>query len=183
MSPGPRVGSYSYARWEFERRYLVRSHPAAATGESGWDVNDRYLHDSRLRLRRMDPLGAGEPVFKLGKKEVLAPPDFARMTITTIYLSEAEYRQLAALPAFELHKRRYGVEEDGRSFGVDVFDGSLTGLVLAETDFETVEELELEIDLPAWVLRDVSTDERLTGGALAQLADEARASLVRELYS
>jgi hypothetical protein len=169
-----------YARWEFERRFLARV-PSAVSSENSWDVVDRYLESSRLRLRRMHPLGDGQPVFKFGKKDVPAPPDFSRMTITTIYLSQAEYELLLPLPAFELRKRRHRVEEGGRLFSVDVFDGALSGLVLAETDFETADELEQDVELPGWVVRDVSRDERLTGGALARLSEEGRAALVREL--
>jgi hypothetical protein len=103
-----------YARFELERRFLCSRLPEAVSDENGWDVVDRYLPDTRLRLRRMEPLRGGETIYKLGKKEVSAPPDFSRMTITTIYLSPSEYEQLAALPANMLHKRRYRIEEGGR---------------------------------------------------------------------
>jgi CYTH domain-containing protein len=121
----------------------------------------------------MEALDGSETVFKLGKKEVPAPPDFSRMTITTIYLSPAEYDQLAVLPADELRKRRYRVEEGGRPWSVDVFDGPHEGLILAETDFET--ELE-PLELPGWIERDVSDDERYTGGSLARQASSAPSS-------
>jgi hypothetical protein len=54
----------------------------------------------------MEPLRAGESVFKLGQKNAPEPPDFSRMTITNIYLSADEYEVLAALPARDLRKRR-----------------------------------------------------------------------------
>jgi CYTH domain-containing protein len=178
---GPRAGTYAYARWEFERRFLAAHLPAGAAVEDVWDVFDRYLEGSRLRLRRMDAIDGSETVFKLGKKEVPAPPDFSRMTITTIYLTREEYELLLPLPGLELRKRRHKIEEGGRLFSVDVFGGALAGLVLAETDFESAEGLEQQIELPEWIERDVSDDERLTGGALARLSEEERAALVREL--
>lgn len=162
-----------YARFELERRFLCSRVPEAAS--DGWDVVDRYLPDTRLRLRRMDALDGSETVLKLGKKEVPAPPDFSRMTITTIYLTGPEYETLAQLPALELRKRRYRVEESGRLWSVDVFAGALEGLILAETDFETEAELE-ELELPDWIERDVSDDERYTGGELARQASSAPSS-------
>jgi hypothetical protein len=178
VSTGRRSGSHSYARWEFERRFLVDRVPAGLVEANAWDVVDRYLRDSRLRLRRMTPVAGGEPVFKLGKKEVPDPPDYSRMTITTIHLSAAEYDLLAPLPGHELRKRRHRVDACGREFGVDVFEGALSGLVLAETEFHTEEGLRQEIELPEWAACEVSTDERLTGGALAALSDHAAAALV-----
>ena len=159
-----------YARWELERRFLCSRVPDSASVENGWDIVDRYLRDSRLRLRRMDALDGSETIYKLGKKEVPDPPDFSRMTITTIYVSAGEYEQLAALPANVLHKRRYRIEEGGRLWSVDVFDN---GLVLAETEVETGSE---QFELPDWIEREVSDDESFTGGALARQTSSAPSS-------
>ncbi len=155
-----------YARYEFERRFVCSRVPGSVS--DGWDILDRYLHDSRLRLRRMDALDGSETVFKLGKKEVPEPPHFSRMTITTIYLSPSEYRQLAVLPADELRKRRYSVEEGGRLWSVDVFGGANDGLILAETDYATEAEMAEALELPDWIDREVSDDERYTGARLAR---------------
>jgi CYTH domain-containing protein len=122
-------------------------------------------------------------VYKLGQKEAPAPPDFSRTTITTIYLSRAEYDVFAPLPSHELQKRRYRIEEDGRVFSVDVFEGALTGLILAEVTFEAAEEMARQWQLPSWVLREVSDDVRFTGGALAALAIGEVAELIRSQIS
>jgi len=87
----------------------------------------------------------------------------------------------AALPARELRKTRHPVQEGGRTYGVDVFDGALTGLVLAEVEFETSDEMDEGWHLPAWIRRDVSDDVRFTGGALAGLAEDEAGSFVRQL--
>jgi CYTH domain-containing protein len=116
----------------------------------------------------MEPIPGGEPVFKLGQKQVPSPPDFSRMTITTIYLSAEEYDVFAALHAAELRKRRHVIEHGGHRFGVDVFEAHLEGLVLAEVGFETAEALGRPLELPPWVTREVSDDVGYTGGALAR---------------
>jgi hypothetical protein len=74
-----------YARFELERRFLVPRVPEGITEDSGLSIDDRYIKNTRLRLRRMEPIQGGETIFKLGQKDVPAPPDFFRMTITNIY--------------------------------------------------------------------------------------------------
>jgi CYTH domain-containing protein len=170
-----------YARFELERRFLVGHLPERQDPNQGYRITDRYINNTRLRLRRMEPLAGGEVVFKLGQKEVPSPPDFSRMTITNIYLSPGEYGVFAVLPASELHKTRYSLEEAGREYGVDVFDGHLRGLILAEVGFETGDEMNEPWRLPPWVLREVSDDRRFTGGALSGLTQDEAAKLIRQL--
>lgn len=170
-----------YARFELERRFLVGRLPEGIADDRGWRISDRYIKDTHLRLRRMEPMHGGEIVFKLGQKHVPSPPDFSRMTITNIYLSQGEYAVLAGLEALELHKLRHSIEHDDRIFSVDVFSRHLTGLVLAEVGFETPDEMDQTFDLPPWVIREVSADIRFTGGALANLAADQAAQLIGQI--
>jgi CYTH domain-containing protein len=156
-----------YARFELERRYFVAQLPEGIAQDDGWLITDHYVIGTRLRVRRMEPLGEGETIFKFGQKNVPSPPDFSRMTITNIYLSPGEYDVLASLPALTLQKRRYRLEHDGCVYSVDAFDGHLSGLILAEVGFETTDEMDAHKQLPAFALREVSDDIRFTGGALA----------------
>ena len=172
-----------YALFEFERRFLVARVPEGVTEGRGWSISDRYIKNTRLRLRRMEPIHGGETIFKLGQKHVQSPPDFSRMTITNIYLSATEYAVLAELDALELHKVRYSVEHDDLTFSVDVFDAHLSGLVLAEVGFETIQEMDQPVDLPSWVRSEVSDDIRFTGGALAGLSADQAAELIRQVAS
>jgi CYTH domain-containing protein len=129
----------------------------------------------------MKPLVGGEAILKLGQKDVPSPPDFSRMTITNIYLSPAEYDVFVVLPANELHKTRYSLEDARGTYGVDVFHGHLAGLILAEVGFETSDQMTEHWPLPPWVLREVSDDLRFTGGALAGLTQDEAAMLIRQL--
>ena len=150
----PQAGKY--ARLELERRWLLNRLPAAA--ESGTLIVDRYIEGTSLRLRRADPPHAQ---CKLSQKQAPAPPDYARTVITTIYLSPEEYEVLAKLPARGLRKRRHHL---GR-YSIDVFEGELAGLVLAETEFPSEKEMRAH-PLPDFAVRDVSDDVRYTGGWL-----------------
>jgi CYTH domain-containing protein len=167
-----------YARFELERRFLLERIPDGVAGADGWAITDRYITGTRLRLRRMEPLRGGDAVLKLGQKDAPSPPDFSRLTITNLYLSAAEYDVLSALPAHELRKRRCRLVHDGRVYGVDEFDGELTGLILAEVGYETADELEAHTELPGFALRDVSDDVRFTGGALASTTQVELAALL-----
>ena len=173
-----------YARFEFERRFLASRLPEEGIAEDrGWRISDRYIPNTHLRLRRMEPLQGGAIIFKLGQKQVPWPPDFSRMTITNIYLSPGEYAVLAELEALEVHKLRHSIEHNDRIFRVDVFDAHLAGLVLAEVGFETPDEMDQPLDLPPWVIREVSDDIRFTGGALASLTVSQARELIRQIAS
>ena len=78
---------------------------------------------------------------KLTQKFAPAPPDFSRTVITNTYLSAYEYEVLSVFEGNEIRKNRYPFEHDGRKYSIDVFLGALWGLILAETEFETDEEM------------------------------------------
>ncbi len=144
--------------------------PAGIDEASGRRIHDRYVIGTRLRLRRVDPLAGGAPQYKLGQKDTPDPTALWRMRHTSIYLSRAEYDVLAALPAHLLDKRRYTLELGGVRYGIDVFDGRLSGLVLAEVGADSEDEL-ARYAVPEFAVAEVSDDRRFTGGALAAASD------------
>ncbi len=167
-----------YARYELERRFLLDRLPEGTARDDGWLIIDRYITGTRLRLRRMEPLGGGEDVFKLGQKDVPSPPDFSRTTITNIYLTPLEYDVFVTLRAHGLRKRRYSLDHGGRVYGVDVFEEHLAGLILAEVGFAMEAEWRQHRQLPDFAVRDVSRDIRFTGGALATATGQEVAELL-----
>jgi CYTH domain-containing protein len=166
----PRVGKY--ARSEHERRFLVATPPELA-GAEVLDIVDRYLVGTRLRLRVMTARAGAEPVRKLTQK--LPATEGAPALITTIYLSAAEHGVLASLPGAELYKARYRVPP----LVVDVFAPPLAGLVLAEAEFETGEEL-ARFERPEFAVAEVTGDERFTGGRLATASRAELAAALEE---
>ena len=146
-----------YAQQETERRFLISALPDGVTGAS--DIEDFYLVGTRLRLRSMTT--DGQVVRKLGQKVRLEEGP-RRIAHTTIYLDEAEWEVLRTLPARRLHKRRHRVEREGTTFAVDEHDD---GTLIAEFDGGEARPA----DPPAWlaVIREVTDEERFTGGALA----------------
>lgn len=161
-----------YARVERERRFLLEDLPEGLTRASQHrQIWDNYITGTRMRLRQIRVPATKERQWKLTQKYAPAPPDFSRTIITNLYLSAQEYEVLYVFAGNEIRKNRYPFEHEGRSYGIDVFLGPLWGLILAETGFETDEEMD-QFTLPSFALADVSRDEMFTGGRLAYLTIE-----------
>jgi CYTH domain-containing protein len=149
--------SHKYAHLETERRFLVRAIPAGVVGVS--EIIDRYLDGTRLRLRELTT--DGTTVRKLGHKvRVGCGPEV--IAHTSLYLDDAEWALLGALPGHTLRKRRHHLERDGIALAVDEFED---GTLIAELDGGE----ERPADPPAWleVVREVTGDEAFTGAGRA----------------
>lgn len=171
-----------YARVERERRFVLRSLPEPLTRASEHvQIWDNYLTGTRLRLRKIRTPQTKQWTLKLTQKFAPAPPDFSRTVMTNTYLSAIEYEVLSVFEGNEIRKNRYPFEYEGRKYSIDVFLGAFWGLILAETEFETDEEMRLFVP-PPFIVAEVTNDEAFTGGHLVYLtADEARAELNRVL--
>lgn len=151
--------SLKYAVVERERRFLVRDIPSGV--REAREIVDRYLIDTRLRLREV-VAGDGTVTRKLGQKIRLAG-GAAEIAHTSLYLDDGEWTLLCLLPAMVLRKTRHVVERDDLRVVVDELpDGTL----LAEMD----EGEQPSRVVPAWldVLQDVSGDEHWTGARIAE---------------
>ena len=154
-------GRGKYAKPEMERRFLVASMPA--TSGPPRLIEDRYLDDTSLRLRRVS-VGA-ECVFKLTQKVRAVRDDPAEVATTNIYLTVQEYAQFLRLPGAVIEKRRHVCLWQDSTYVVDEFLGRLKGLRLAEIEVLSVEA---PMRLPSWAGREVTHVERFSGGALAR---------------
>lgn len=157
-----------YACLELERRYLLRELPAGLEGQGYyWTITDRYLVGTRLRLRRMVAPG-GEFLFKFGQKYRAPSQSPFETTMTNIYLNEVEYHSLSGLEAREITKRRYRYVYGQLEYGIDIFEGHLRGLILAEIECETEAEVG-RLQNPDFAIKDVTEELFFTGGFLARL--------------
>ena len=154
----------------------MASPPAVGEAVSATLIEDRYLRDTRLRLRRMTPAAGGPARRKLGQKVRPDPAEPGLVLHTNMYLSPEEHALLSRLPGAELRKTRHVLVVGGRRFGVDVFEGRHAGLVLVEVELAGVDDA---VAPPAFAGREVTGDERWTGGWLAFAPDEALAALPR----
>ena len=160
-----------YTRIEYERRFLVSPHadwqlviePDAKT------LEDKYLRHSRLRLRVLTDSDTGWQIIKLNKKSASDSPYF--QTISRILLAPSEYELLACLAGDRITKTRHYHNYQGRVFSLDVFAGELEGLVLCETEAESLAEL-MAVQPPPYILCEVTEDPFFTGGNLCRIRRE-----------
>lgn len=151
-----------YAFVERERRWLCDHVPLERVVKA-FAITDLYVTGTRLRLREARPLDGGEPKRRLSRK---VDVDAATRLITSLYLTEAEFALFADLPGRTLRKVRHLLGPvNGVEISVDVFEGPLSGLIMAEAEFETADALAAFPD-PDFALRDVTQDTRYSGGQL-----------------
>ena len=164
-------------RVEYERRFLVSPHSAWRSAVESYSktFEDKYLRDTRLRLRVLTDSDSGRRVIKLNKKFESASPYFR--TVSRILLSPSEYQLLDGLEGDRIKKIRYYHNYLGRVFSIDVFEGELDGLVVCETEAEGLEDLMLA-EPPSYANHEVTDYAFFTGGNLCRTT---HADLMREL--
>lgn len=165
---------HTYARIERERRFLLDGFPSDANVVQMRRITDRYIEGTRLRLRQQTDEG-GATIYKLTQKVPGRGSGAQQGLITNMYLTAEEFHIVAQLAARQLSKTRYSVPP----FGIDTFEGSLEGLVLAEVEFESGQEAEA-LTLPSFLAREVSDDARFTGGELVRAARQEVQAWVAE---
>ncbi|MFE4461919.1 hypothetical protein ACFROC_31595, partial [Nocardia tengchongensis] len=97
------------------------------------------------------------------------------VAITNIYLDEDEYKKLCQLPAATLRKTRRVWWVGHHTFVVDEFHGDLAGLLLAEIELLAPSA---NLPLPAPIDKEVTADERFSGGYLAHASSDEKARIV-----
>ena len=149
--------SLKYAHVERERRWLLDGPPPFPDDARQVRIVDRYLTGTRLRLRETTEVD-GQVLRKLGHK-VRIGEGAREVAHTSLYLDDAEWAVLGALPARTLTKTRTLVPLGVGHVAVDVH---ADGVVVAEIDGDG----EIPADWP--VVREVTDDEAFTGAALAR---------------
>ena len=161
------VPESKYARLERERRYLLDDLPEGLTRASPHvQITDNYITGTHLRLRKVREPQTNKWTVKFTQKFSPNAADLSRTIITNIYLTAAESEVLAVFEANEIRKNRYRYEFAGRKFTIDMFLGDLLGLVLAETGFDSDDELD-SFPLPPFAVEDVTQNKLFAGGSLS----------------
>lgn len=159
-----------YAHPEFERRFLLSTIPPGRVLRRRHIV-DRYFLGTELRLRAVTS-SEGDTEYKLTQK-VRDRRHGTSGRITTMYLSPTAFRLLGELPGDELRKTRLSIPP----FGIDIFEGALAGLLLAECEASSAVDL-ARCSPPSGTLAEVTEDERFTGGRLVTTTAEELGALL-----
>lgn len=147
------------ARTEIERKYLVDELPEWLARLPHTDIEQGYLSggDEEVRLRR-----AGHAHFLTVKRGT----GLAREE-SEIALSREQFERLWPLTSnARIQKLRYYEEHPGYTIEYDVYKGALEGLLVAEIEFDSVEESERFEGFPG-MGREVTNDVRYSNRVLA----------------
>lgn len=147
---------------ELEKTYLVRNLPAGLEKCASEKLSDCYLPltsaHPKLRLRQR----GGR--YEITKKEPVAG-DASEQEETTIELTAEEYAAFATVAGKRLCKRRYCYPCGDITAEIDVFEGDLRGLVMADFEFTGVQE-KAAFTPPDWCLCEVTEEDFIAGGRI-----------------
>jgi CYTH domain-containing protein len=157
-----------YSLVEREKRFLLAALPDGIK-KTFRLIEDTYFQDTRLRLRKVtNPLGQTLEL-KLTQKFAVQGQGATDRNITNLYLNQREYEMFAKLAGHRLRKRRYDYTGSSHPYSIDVFEGHLAGLMLAEVEYGPNEPIPA---LPSFALKDVTDDLFFTGGYLSTLSEK-----------
>jgi adenylate cyclase len=146
---------------EIERKFLVDGDGWKKKAKAGKRIRQAIIFsegDRSLRIRAID-----------GKKARLT----LKIGISGMSRHEFEYEvpmsdaeELLELARGKiLAKTRYDIHYKKHVWEVDVYEGHLEGLIVAEVEIESEDA---EVELPPWIGREVTGDRRFSNQALAE---------------
>lgn len=147
---------------EIERKFIIRSIVFPLDNYPFENIRQGYLvtcrdgNEARVRQK-------GEHYFLTIKKGAGLERQETEITI-----SQAQFEKLYLATADErLEKRRYVIQDENCVIELDIFEGKLKGLMLAEVEFKSVDDSKA-YRVPTWFDKEVTEDERFANRNLAK---------------
>ena len=147
---------------EIERKWIVETDalPAVVRDGRSCRIEQAYValepDGPEVRIRRTDDAMTLTVKSKGGLVR----------TEVDVEIDAAQFEALMSVAgARRLTKTRYFVDVSGHEASVDVYDGTLAGMVIAEVEFAS-ESAANAFDAPAWFGRDVTDDAQYRNRAL-----------------
>lgn len=146
---------------EIERKFLVGSVPEAITHQKKIEIIQGYLaiddDGNEVRIRK-----AGETYSMTVKSD----GSLERKEFET-EISESQFRTLyPASDGRRIEKTRYYIEYMGKTIELDVYHGSLSGLIVAEIEFSSTEQSN-QFSPAEWFGMEITEDKRYKNKSLA----------------
>jgi CYTH domain-containing protein len=144
---------------EVERKFLVPDTPDLDETESD-EIEQGYLAigaDGEVRLRRK-----GEKLVLTAKRGAGISRDEAEVELDP----EVFERLWPLTEGRRLHKRRHVIPHGDLTVELDVYEGDLEGLVVAEIEFDSEDDAG-RFEPPDWIGEEVTGDERYLNETLA----------------
>lgn len=146
---------------EIELTYLLKELPPGVKSSPCKEILDIYItitaEHPTLRIRR-----AGEK-YEITKKEPIHGNDASHQLETTIPLTAEEFEVFNRIEGKRVRKMRYYYPENGTNYEIDIFQDGLSGLVLADVEFDSLEK-KANFTPPPWCLAEVTQEKFLAGG-------------------
>jgi len=155
---------------EIERKFLVKQLPENLESYSHSRLTQSYISRSPvIRLRKIEKDEAVSYVLTVKSGGLSVRQEFE------LPLQEAEYERLfQKVEGRVLQKLRYLIPlEDGYTAELDRFEGELSGLMLVEVEFPTVEAMNA-FKAPEWFGEDVSESAKYHNSVLSNGGNDGR---------
>ena len=151
---------------ETERKFLIALKDLPADIETRGDVFrfvQTYINYSpEMRVRKVNEIYHYFTI-KLPKDDI----GLSREEIEKL-ITEEEYNELAQKQIGKvIHKTRYQFYEGSNLVAVDIYSHELTGLAVAEVEFENVEKSE-KFNPPSWFGKEITSDMRYKNANLSR---------------
>lgn len=132
---------------EIERKYLITTLPFSLQDYRSRAIQQAYISTSPvIRIRQLDD----QYILTVKGKGTLAREEFE------LFLSKDEFLNLSKkAEGYIIEKTRYYIPFKNYIIELDIFNGHHEGLILAEVEFEDLQEANLFIP-PDWFGRDVT---------------------------
>ncbi len=141
---------------EIERKYLIKTLPDLKDYEM-IHIKQGYISTTPvIRIRQKNEAY----ILTCKGKGLIAREEFE------LQITKEEYEHLATKTDYPMiEKRRYLIPYNNHTVELDIFDGMLSGLTLAEVEFASMEDANRFMP-PLWFGRDVSSDARYQNNQL-----------------
>ena len=144
---------------ELERKFLVSDPPDSLAHCRSQPIDQAYLTITDQWEFRVRRIGAETVLtIKHGSGE--------RRTEVEVPIGEDEFQSLRSLSDTAIAKRRHYLEDGEVTIEVDVYEGELEGLIIAEVEFDS-EAAAAAFAPPRWLGEEVTGDARYANQQLA----------------
>lgn len=147
---------------EIERKFLAQP-TVLAHCRNGVRIVQGYLHTDAENTLRVRLMGDRYLVAWKGKRRGAVREEIEREVDAELGAVMLE----TVPPRHRIEKVRHRIDVGGFTWEVDLFGGTLGGLILAEVELTREDE---DVPLPEWIGREVTADERFRNSRLAALA-------------
>lgn len=158
---------------EIERKFLVKKLPDNLDSYKYHIISQAYILTAPvLRIRQLDDeyILTYKSAGMMARKEIEMPLD-----------KMAFFKLLAKTEGLVISKKRYLIPDNmGHTIELDIFDGDLKGLIMAEVEFSDEKEAN-EYMPPEWLGQDVTNNPAFHNSTMSKLNEDERIRFLQSL--